>query len=55
MVVPGTELIFFVVSHMGQCFGFLLKMVWITQGCFAIAEQGIHRVRDFSVLHPTSE
>lgn len=28
------ELIFITVAHMGPCFGFVLEMVLITQGCF---------------------
>ena len=34
LVLAGIELIFFIVASMGLCFGFVLKTVSITQGCF---------------------
>ena len=34
LVLAGAELIFFIVACMGLCFGFVLKTVWIIQGCF---------------------
>ena len=34
LVWAGIELIFFTVAGMGLCFGFVLKTVLITQGCF---------------------
>ena len=34
LVLAGIELIFFTVASMGLCFGFVLKTVLITQGCF---------------------
>ena len=34
LVLAGIELVFFVVAGMGLCFGFVLKTVLITQGCF---------------------
>ena len=34
LVLARMELIFFVVASMGLCFGFVLKTVLITQGCF---------------------
>ena len=34
LVLAGIELIFFRVARMGLCFGFVLKTVLITQGCF---------------------
>jgi len=35
LVLAGIELIFFIVAGMGLCFGFVLKTVLITQGCFS--------------------
>lgn len=34
--LPGIELIFFTVACMGQCFGFVMKTVSITQGCSSL-------------------
>jgi len=35
LVLTGVESIFFLVATMGLCFGFVLKTVFITQGCFS--------------------
>ena len=35
LVLAGIELIFFIAASMGLCFGFVLKTVLITQGCFS--------------------
>jgi len=35
LVWAGIELNLFVVTSMGLCFGFVLKMVLIIQGCFS--------------------
>ena len=51
--MAGIELIFFRVASVGLCFGFVLETVLITQGYFLVAEQGLHRVKAFSVPHPT--
>ena len=34
LVLAGIELIFFIRARMGLCFGFVLKTLLITQGCF---------------------
>ena len=34
LVLAGVQLIFFIVAGMVLCFGFVLKTVLITQGCF---------------------
>ena len=34
LLLAGVELIFFLVARMGLCFGFVLKIVLIIQGCF---------------------
>ena len=55
--LTGIELIFFLVAGMGLCFGFVLKTVLITEGCFPycwavlVLSQGLFC---FSP-HPTSE
>ena len=51
--MAGIDLIFFIVACMGLQFGFMLKTVLITQGCFSYAEQSLHRVKAFSASHPT--
>ena len=35
LVLSGVELIFFTVADRGLCFGFVLKIVLIIQGCFS--------------------
>lgn len=34
--LPGIGLIFFIAACMGQCFGFVMKTVSITQGCSSL-------------------
>ena len=34
LVLAGIKFIFFIVAGMGLCFGFVLKTVLITPGCF---------------------
>lgn len=49
-----TEIVF-LVAGIGHCFGFLLKTVMITQGCFHTSEQCLYRAKAFSAFHPPSE
>jgi len=48
LVLAGIEIIFFIVSSMGSCFGFVLKTVSMTQGCFCH-----YQVKAFSAPHTT--
>lgn len=51
--MAGIELIFFTVTSIGLCSGFVLKRVLTTQECSVTAEQGLHRVRAFPASQPT--
>lgn len=51
LVLAGVELISFTVSSMGLCFGFALNTGLITERCFVVAEQGLHRAKAFSAFH----
>lgn len=49
--LAGVELIFFIISGMDLCFGFLIKTLMIIQRCFCYFEQGLDRVKAFSASH----
>ena len=53
LVLAGIELIFSIVASIGLWFGFVLKIVLITQGCLSYAEQRLYRVKAFSAPHTT--
>ena len=57
LVLSGTELIFFLVASMGLCFGFVLKTVFIIQGCFSYCWAVLTQSQGLfcSSPHPTSE
>ena len=57
LVLAGIELIFFIVASMGQCFGFVLKTVLITQRCFSYCWAGLTQSQGLFCFspQPTSE
>jgi len=57
LVWAGIELNLFVVTSMGLCFGFVLKMVLIIQGCFSYCWAVLTQCQGLlcSSYHPTSE
>jgi len=50
LVLDGVELIFFIVASMRLCFGFVLKRVLITQGCFCYRWAALTESRLFLLL-----
>ena len=57
LVLAGIELIFFIVAGMGLRFGFVLKTVLITQGCFHYCRAVLTQSQGLFCVspHPTSE
>ena len=51
IVLAGIELIFLTVASTSLCFGSVLKIVLIMQGCFSCCQVVLTLVKDFSSAH----
>lgn len=51
IVLSGIQLVFFIVAGMVICLWFVMKSVLVKHQCLVVAEQCLHRAKDFSVSH----
>jgi len=55
VVLAEIEFIFFLAASVRLCFGFVLKMLLITQGCLLLLSSAYSESRPFLLLTPPPE